>query len=432
MPKLAASFGRDASVVQMTVSFYMAGIACSQLVMGPLSDKFGRRPIMLIGMVLAVVASLGCILAETLPQLIAARFFQALGAATGIVVSRAIIRDLYPRDRIGAMISLITGVMMVAQMLSPLTGGLIDAALGWHAILYIAFIAAMIITVAVALALPETRVIAPAKSAGFRGDVRDLITNRAFIGYVLCQVMASQIVFVFAGGGPYVVETLMGRSAAEYGFWFGTTAFAYLTGNVFCVRFSPRHSLDRLIWFGLALQFIGSLLNVGWSLAGPRPYARMAVRDPDAGDVRQRIRHREFGSRRHQCPSERSRHGRRRDGLPANGHRRFRLAARRLARRPFHDHLAADVSDLRDVGRGVPASMIFLVPRARRRGQRRADREGGGGRDGRGVRAYVAPYSPINCSHSSSVNTLTPCFSASLSFEPAPRSRDQIVRFLRH
>src|ERR1700760_958503 len=78
LPKLAASFGRDASVVQMTVSFYLAGIACSQLVMGPLSDRFGRRPVMLAGMCLAVIASLGCIVAQTLPQLIAARFFQAL------------------------------------------------------------------------------------------------------------------------------------------------------------------------------------------------------------------------------------------------------------------------------------------------------------------------------------------------------------------
>jgi DHA1 family bicyclomycin/chloramphenicol resistance-like MFS transporter len=268
LPKLAASFGRDASVVQMTVSFYMAGLACSQLLMGPLSDKFGRRPVMLIGMGIAVVASLGCIAAETLPQLIAARFFQALGAATGIVVSRAIIRDLYPRERIGAMISLITGVMMVAQMLSPLTGGLIDAALGWHAIFYIAAVASIVITVAVAVGLPETRVGVVARSGGFRSDLGKLVTSRAFMGYMLCQVLASQIVFVFAGGGPYVVEMQMGRSAAEYGGWFAATAFAFLTGNMFCVRFSPRHSLERLIWFGLALQFAGSLLNLGWSLAG--------------------------------------------------------------------------------------------------------------------------------------------------------------------
>src|SRR5258707_2764981 len=89
------------SIAQMTVSLYMVGIACSQLIMGPLSDKFGRRPVLLAGLGLMVVASMGCIYAETLPQLIAARFFQALGGASGMVVSRAIIRDLYGRDRVG-------------------------------------------------------------------------------------------------------------------------------------------------------------------------------------------------------------------------------------------------------------------------------------------------------------------------------------------
>jgi len=85
---------------------------------------------------------------------------------------------------------------------------------------------------------------------------------------VLCQVLASQIIFTFAGGGPYIVVTQMGRSSAEYGAWFATTGFAYLVGNLFCVRFAPRHSLERLIWFGLALQLGGSLLNLGWSIIG--------------------------------------------------------------------------------------------------------------------------------------------------------------------
>jgi len=98
LPMLATTFGRDASVVQMTVSFYMAGIAISQLLLGPLSDRFGRRPVMLAGLSLSIVASFGCIFAATLPQLIAARFFQALGGASGMVISRAIIRDLYPRS----------------------------------------------------------------------------------------------------------------------------------------------------------------------------------------------------------------------------------------------------------------------------------------------------------------------------------------------
>jgi DHA1 family bicyclomycin/chloramphenicol resistance-like MFS transporter len=267
LPKLAATFGRDISIAQMTVSLYMVGIACSQILMGPLSDKFGRRPVLLAGLGLMVAASAACIFAETLPQLIAARFLQALGGATGMVVSRAIIRDLYSRERISSMISLVIAVMMIAQMLSPLTGGLIETAFGWRAIFYGITAGSLAVTVAIALALPETRGDRAAAS-GFRGDVGNLLGSRAFIGYVLCQVLASQIIFAFAGGGPYIVVTQMGRSSAEYGAWFASTGFAYLIGNLFCVRFAPRHRLDKLIWFGLALQLAGTSLNLVWSLTG--------------------------------------------------------------------------------------------------------------------------------------------------------------------
>ena len=144
LPVLATAFGRDISIAQMTVSLYMVGIACSQIIMGPLSDRFGRRPVLLAGLGLMVVASAACIFAETLPQLIAARFLQALGGATGMVVSRAIIRDLYSRERISSMISLVIAVMMIAQMLSPLTGGLLETAFGWRAIFYVITAASLV------------------------------------------------------------------------------------------------------------------------------------------------------------------------------------------------------------------------------------------------------------------------------------------------
>jgi MFS transporter, DHA1 family, multidrug resistance protein len=267
LPVLATTFGRDISVAQMTVSLYMVGIACSQIIMGPLSDRFGRRPVLLCGLGLMVAASAGCIFAETLPQLIAARFLQALGGASGMVISRAIVRDLYSRDRISSMISLVIAVMMIAQMLSPLTGGLLETAFGWRAIFYLMTAASLTITVVIAFMLPETRR-ERAPGSSFRRDIGSLVTSRAFIGYAACQVLASQIIFTFAGGGPYIVVTQMGRTSAEYGAWFATTGFAYLVGNLFCVRFAPRHSLEKLIWFGLALQVFGSLLNLIWSLTG--------------------------------------------------------------------------------------------------------------------------------------------------------------------
>ena len=267
LPVLATTFGRDISIVQMTVSLYMVGIACSQLIMGPLSDKFGRRPVLLAGLALMVAASVACMFADNLPQLIAARFFQALGGATGMVVSRAIIRDLYERERVAAMISLVIAVMMIAQMLSPLSGGLIETAFGWRSIFYVITAASIAVTIAIALALPETRR-DRAEGSGFRGDVFGLFTSRAFVGFMLCQVLASQIIFAFAGGGPYIVVMQMGRTSAEYGAWFAVPAFAYLIGNIFCVRFAPRHALERLIWFGLALQLAGAGINLAWSLCG--------------------------------------------------------------------------------------------------------------------------------------------------------------------
>jgi MFS transporter, DHA1 family, multidrug resistance protein len=267
LPELATTFGRDISIAQMTVSLYMVGIACSQIIMGPLSDRFGRRPVLLAGLGLMVVASAGCMFAETLPQLIAARFLQALGGATGMVVSRAIIRDLYSRERVSSMISLVIAVMMIAQMLSPLTGGLLEVAFGWRSIFYVITAASVMTAVAITLALPETRR-DRAPGSGFRGDFGSLMTSRAFLGYMLCQVLASQIIFAFAGGGPYIVVMQMGRTGAEYGAWFATTGFAYLIGNLCCVRFSPRHSLERLIWFGLGLQLLGAALNLLWGVTG--------------------------------------------------------------------------------------------------------------------------------------------------------------------
>ena len=267
LPVLAKGFESDVSIAQMTVSLYMVGIACSQILMGPLSDRFGRRPVLLAGLSLMVVASAACIFAENLPQLIVARFFQALGGASGMVVSRAIIRDLYRRERISSMISLVIAVMMIAQMLSPLTGGLLETAFGWRSIFYVTTAMSLAVAVAITLALPETRSVRLVSSS-FRGDVGNLLTSRAFIGYMLCQVLASQIVFTFAGAGPYIVVTHMGRTGAEYGAWFATTGFAYLIGNLFCVRFSPRYQLEKLIWFGLALQLAGSLLNLIWGLTG--------------------------------------------------------------------------------------------------------------------------------------------------------------------
>jgi MFS transporter, DHA1 family, multidrug resistance protein len=269
LPHLATLFSVDIATAQLTSSLFMVGLAFSQIVMGPLSDRFGRRPVLLTSFTLVVLANVGCIFAQTMPQLIAGRFLQAVGGATGMVMSRAIVRDIYPRSRVGSMISLVIGVMMIAQMLSPICGGLLDAWFGWRAIFYVMAAVSTLTVVAILLALPETRRAAPAGTdAGFVQDVRALGGSLAFIGYASCQMLASAIIFVFAGGGPYLVINAMGRTPTEYGVWFATAGFAYMIGNLVSVRLSPRYGLDRMIWLGLALQLAGAVLNTIWGFTG--------------------------------------------------------------------------------------------------------------------------------------------------------------------
>lgn len=269
LPILVKTFGTDVSAVQLNVSLFMVGLALSQLVTGPLSDKFGRRPVLLGGLMLMTAATIACIFAQTLPELIGARFFQAVGGGTGMVMSRAVIRDLYPRERVGGMLSLVIGVMMVAQLLSPLIGGLIETSFGWRAIFYAMAGTSILVTISIAVGLPETRrVVPPSSDSGFFKDVQALSANRIFIGYVLCQMLASAIIFTFAGGGPYIVVDQMKRSTAEYGLWFATAGFAYMMGNFVSVRLSPRYGLDRMIWIGLVLQIAGAIVNAIWGFAG--------------------------------------------------------------------------------------------------------------------------------------------------------------------
>ena len=269
LPILATTFVSDVSAVQLNVSLFMVGLAMSQLVTGPLSDRFGRRPVLLSGLGLMVAATIVCIFAQTLPQLIAGRFLQAVGGAAGMVMSRAVIRDLYPRERVGGMISLVIGVMMIAQLISPLIGGLLETSFGWRSIFYAMAGASIFVTAIIAFGLPETRrLAADGDRPGFIKDSRTLLSSRAYIGYALCQVLASSIIFTFAGGGPYLVVSQMGRTTAEYGAWFAVTGFAFLIGNLSSARVSHRYTLDQLIWFGLAIQIGGALLNVLWAAIG--------------------------------------------------------------------------------------------------------------------------------------------------------------------
>jgi DHA1 family bicyclomycin/chloramphenicol resistance-like MFS transporter len=276
LPGLAAKLAADPASVQLAVSLYLMGLAAAQLVFGPLSDRFGRRPVVIAGLALATVASTAAIFAASIASLVIARIAQSLGASTGQTIGRAIIRDLYDREHAASMIGLVTSVVVLMPMVAPLIGGILDTLFGWEAIFAFAAIVSFSVFAWAVLELPETRNVSLAPGAGrhFRADVAALASSPRFFGYALCAGLGSAPFFSFLGGAPHVVVTMLGRTSAEYGLWFFLPSIGFMAGNFAVARLTARFGIDPLIWWGIALTIVGCLLNVlvyvalpGWEMA---------------------------------------------------------------------------------------------------------------------------------------------------------------------
>lgn len=262
LPALAGRLSTDTGTVQLTLSLYLLSLATAQLLLGPLSDRFGRRPVVLAGLALSVLASLAAIAASSIGALIGARIVQAAGASTGIVVGRAIIRDLFERERAASMLGLVTTAMVIAPMIAPLVGGILDTAFGWEAIfLFIALFSAGVLLWALPV-LPETRPQGAAQSLmRMASDARALLASAKFYGYVLIGALGSAPFFTFLGGGPHVVVTLMGRTSAEYGVWFALSSLGYMSGNFTASRLSQRLGINVLIAAGIVCEVVGACIT---------------------------------------------------------------------------------------------------------------------------------------------------------------------------
>src|SRR5256884_8890285 len=217
MPGLATKLAADPARVQLTVSLYLMGLAAAQLVFGPLSDRFGRRPVVLAGLALPTIASTVAIFAASIASLVIARVAQSLGASTGQPIGRAIIRDLYDRQHAASMIGLVTSVVVLMPMVAPLIGGILDTLFGWEAIFAFTAVLSFAICAWALLDLPETRnlSLAPNSERHFRADLAALAASPRFFGYALCAGLGSAPFFSFLGAAPHVVVSMLGRTSAE-------------------------------------------------------------------------------------------------------------------------------------------------------------------------------------------------------------------------
>ena len=260
-------FGTSYGTMQLAVSGYLAATAILQIFVGPLSDRYGRRLVTLWALVIFVVASLGAATATNVGVFLAFRILQAV-VATGMVLSRAVVRDMVPQDQAASMIGYVTMGMALIPMVGPTIGGALDQVFGWQASFVFLAVAGTLVLVLSFLDQGETL-----KSGGmpFAEQFRSypaLLASPRFWGYAACAAFCSGGFFAFLGGAPYVSDVVFNLSPVMTGLAFGAPGVGYALGNYFSGRFSVRVGVNRMAWLGNLVALVGMGLSLAISLAG--------------------------------------------------------------------------------------------------------------------------------------------------------------------
>lgn len=256
LPGLTQIFATDVARVQLTLSVFLAGFAVAQLFYGPLSDRYGRRPVMLVGLGVYLLSSVACMLAPSIDTLIAARFFQALGACAGPVLGRAIVRDVYGPLQAARVLAYISGAMAIAPMIGPFIGGWLTVWFGWRANFAALALFSAVQTVVVFNMLRESnahRDPAATQPRRILENFRILLASRRYLGYLLCVSFTYAALFSFISGSSFVLIDLHGLSPQWFGASFGVVVTGYICGTLITARFTLRLGPPRMVWMGALL-----------------------------------------------------------------------------------------------------------------------------------------------------------------------------------
>ncbi len=271
LPALTRDFSTEVARVQLTLSVFLAGFALAQLAYGPLSDRFGRRPILLAGLVIYLGASVACMFAPSIETLIAARFVQALGACAGPVLGRAVVRDVYGPSQAARVLAYISGAMAIAPMLGPVLGGWLTVWFGWRANFAALALFSAVQCVATALLLGESNAHKDPEATRLTRMTQNfsgLLSAREYRGYLLCFSFAYAGLFAFISGSSFVLINLHGLSPQWYGASFGFVVAGYITGTLISGRYTLRLGTRRMVWLGGVFAIGSGWVMAGLSLAG--------------------------------------------------------------------------------------------------------------------------------------------------------------------
>jgi DHA1 family bicyclomycin/chloramphenicol resistance-like MFS transporter len=271
LPSLQSHFHSSAAQVQLTLTACLIGLAVGQVIAGPLSDSLGRRRPLIVGVALYAVASLACALVDSIAVLTAGRLIQGAAGAAGIVISRAIVRDMYSGTAMVRFFSTLVLINGAAPILAPVIGGQLLKFTDWEGVFVVLSAIGLVLLVAVLLGVPETLPPPERRTGGLRetiGSFRTLVRDPYFVGYALSGALAFSAMFAYISGSPFVMEQVYHLSPQEFSFMFGANALGLMLLGFVNGRLIGKVSATALMRIGLIQGAVGGAGLLLVTLAG--------------------------------------------------------------------------------------------------------------------------------------------------------------------
>ena len=268
MPAVKEAFGVSTGMAQLTMSLAMFSMAFFTVAYGGLSDRFGRKRVLLGGLVLFTCGAASCMAAANMPMLLAGRILQGAGAGCGVVLARAIARDVYGQDRVAQVIAYLTAAYVLGPMLAPPIGGHLTVLFGWRALFVLASLVGLVVILAVAFAVPETRTRSAGAPRGVFAGYKSLLRRPRFVGFMLQPGMMSAAFFTQATAASFLATEHLGADAAKIGLWFFAFPVGFMAGSFISGRVGARRSIEFMTILGGVIGVANGALLIGWLYFG--------------------------------------------------------------------------------------------------------------------------------------------------------------------